>query len=293
MPTWAKTTDRVIDNGFGASRGGQPVTGIVIHHVAGTNGRDYVANANSRNSHPTYHVASSGRVTGIVHPDRRPFSSGSIDVNAVTVEIDNSRTGDPWPVSDAALEAVASIIAHHANESIRSGHDAVKNKPGETQKGFWVSWHSQVARNGTECPGQYVRDHIDSIIRRANEIKKGAKPTPKPKPKPVDPDDVLGTPPKFPLPSTWYFGPRSGPVYSVSGYHGNRYGSAATMRSHLRTFQKQMQDRGWDFSDYGIDGLYGNETAGNTKAFQREKGLKVDGLIGPKTWAAAWTKPIT
>ena len=80
MATWSKNTARVRDNGFGGSRGGKRIEGSVLHHGAGTDVLEYVANANSRDSHPTYHVNRRGVVTGIVHPDRRPFSTGhSVD----------------------------------------------------------------------------------------------------------------------------------------------------------------------------------------------------------------------
>ena len=42
-----------------------------------------------------------------------------------------------------------------------------------------------------------------------------------------------------------------------------------------------------------VDGLYGNQTASVTRAFQEEKGLGVDGLIGINTWNKAWTAKIT
>ncbi|WP_221585542.1 N-acetylmuramoyl-L-alanine amidase [Microbacterium sp. G2-8] len=99
--------------------------------------------------------------------------------------------------------------------------------------------------------------------------------------------------PAFPLPKDWYFGPESGPRESVSGHHGNRHGTASEMRKHLWRWQQRMEDRGWLFPLHGSDGLYGTETRENTLAFQREKGLKADGLIGPATWAAAWEAPVT
>ncbi|WP_236572280.1 N-acetylmuramoyl-L-alanine amidase [Nocardiopsis sp. FR4] len=88
--------------------------------------------------------------------------------------------------------------------------------------------------------------------------------------------------PPFPLPRGWYFGPRSGPAASVSGYYSHR--------SDLRRWQKQMLVRGWSID---ADGLYGPQTARIAEQFQREKRLGVDALIGPATWAAAWTAPIT
>ena len=44
---------------------------------------------------------------------------------------------------------------------------------------------------------------------------------------------------------------------------------------------------------HDADGLYGPETARVARGFQSEKGLAVDGLIGPDTWDAAWTSPVT
>ncbi|MFC9084892.1 peptidoglycan-binding domain-containing protein [Nocardiopsis dassonvillei] len=88
--------------------------------------------------------------------------------------------------------------------------------------------------------------------------------------------------PTFPLPRGSYFGPKDGPAESVSGYFSHR--------SDLRRWQKQMLVRGWSID---ADGLYGPQTARVARLFQQEKGLGVDSLIGPATWAAAWTAPIT
>ena len=88
--------------------------------------------------------------------------------------------------------------------------------------------------------------------------------------------------PAFPLLSGSYFGPKNGPAASVSGYYSHR--------DDLRTWQSRMSARGWEID---ADGLYGDQTANVVRQFQREKGLTVDGLIGPQTWAAAWTAPVT
>jgi N-acetyl-anhydromuramyl-L-alanine amidase AmpD len=88
--------------------------------------------------------------------------------------------------------------------------------------------------------------------------------------------------PAFPLPRGSYFGPRSGPATSVSGYFSHR--------ADLKQWQQRMKDRGWAIDP---DGLYGTQTHDVALAFQTEKGLDRDGLIGEKTWAAAWTAPVT
>lgn len=108
-------------------------------------------------------------------------------------------------------------------------------------------------------------------------LKSGAKKVvSKPKPKPSS------SAPKFPLKSGWYFGPRSGPTRSVSGYYGHR--------ADLRKWQAKMRNRGWTIS---VDGLYGPQTRKVARQFQAEKKLGVDGLIGKRTWDAAWEAPVT
>lgn len=88
--------------------------------------------------------------------------------------------------------------------------------------------------------------------------------------------------PAYPLPAGHYFGPKLGPAHSVSGYFSHR--------DDLRAWQQRMKDRGWNINP---DGLYGPQTSNIALAFQSEKGLVADRLIGPETWAAAWTAPIT
>lgn len=107
-----------------------------------------------------------------------------------------------------------------------------------------------------------------------------------------------GTAPAYPLPAGYYFGPLDGPNESISCMAPN--GSDHKYRPYLAQWQQRMIDRGWEecFTRYGADGMYG-ETLAVSEAgqcalqFQEQKGLTVDGLIGPQTWNAAWTYPIT
>lgn len=58
----------------------------------------------------------------------------------------------------------------------------------------------------------------------------------------------------------------------------------------VRIWQSRMRDRGWKIE---VDGVYGPKTADVAKKFQREKGLVVDGMVGPVTWRESWTATIT
>lgn len=101
------------------------------------------------------------------------------------------------------------------------------------------------------------------------------------------PSPPTGSAPPFPLPLGYYYGPLEGPKQSISGRHRT---DTDAMRAGLRAWQQRMRDRGWTVTS---DGYYGSQTRSVAIAFQREKGLVADGLIGPATWSAAWTAPIT
>lgn len=53
--------------------------------------------------------------------------------------------------------------------------------------------------------------------------------------------------------------------------------------------QRKMKARGW--RRMSVDGDFGAVTEDLVKQFQREKHLRPDGIIGPKTWKAMFTSP--
>jgi hypothetical protein len=247
--TWYPKVSGIKDNGFGGSRNGQPINGVVIHHVAGTNGLGYVANANTRNSHPTYHIANSGAVTGIVNPDRRPYSTGgSPDPNAVTFEIDNSSAGGDWPVSPAALEALIDVIVYHASQSPRAGKGFAKNEPSVKQSEFFIAWHSQY--KATACPGPFIMSQLDYIVDQCNKRASGVAPAPTPAPAPA----AIPTKPRL--------------TSSL------KRGSTGANVRYLQTALGGLK----------VDGQFGPITDKAVRAFQAAQGIKVDGIVGPITW---------
>jgi hypothetical protein len=248
--TWYPKVSGIQDNGFGGSRNGQPINGVVIHHVAGTNGLRYVANANSRNSHPTYHIANSGAVTGIVNPERRPFSTGGTpDPNAVTFEIDNSSTGGDWPVSTAALESLIDVIVFHASQSPRAGKGFAKNQKGVSQAEFFIAWHSQYS--ATACPGPFIMSQLDYIVSECNKRASSVAPAPAP----VAPPAPAPRPTK-PRLAGWLQRGSTGPVVRyIQGVLGIK-----------------------------VDGQFGPITDRAVRDFQRRHRLKIDGIVGPITY---------
>lgn len=78
------------------------------------------------------------------------------------------------------------------------------------------------------------------------------------------------------------------PAMSVD-YFGPAYGHNYNAPD-VRTWQQQMRNRGWTID---VDQVYGPGSEQVCRQFQAEKGLGVDGMVGPQTWAATWNAPVT
>lgn len=56
--------------------------------------------------------------------------------------------------------------------------------------------------------------------------------------------------------------------------------------SYVTLLQTTLINKGYKLPKYGVDGDFGNETLSAVKKFQKDNGLVVDGIVGPKTWSA-------
>jgi surface antigen len=68
--------------------------------------------------------------------------------------------------------------------------------------------------------------------------------------------------------------------------------------SDMLMWQRQIIQRGWTINANGTtgkgdDSIFSKDDHDVLIKFQQEKGLKVDGKIGPKSWNAAWLLPVT
>lgn len=54
----------------------------------------------------------------------------------------------------------------------------------------------------------------------------------------------------------------------------------------VKALQQQLIALGYDLGKWGADGDFGSATENAVKAFQKDKGLAVDGIVGPSTWEA-------
>lgn len=103
----------------------------------------------------------------------------------------------------------------------------------------------------------------------------------------------------YPLPDSYYFGWAHWGNESISGWYGTKF-KGVYSKTWLKRFGRQLVKRGWPvgkgrsyLTQYGNDGMYGDEWAKLIRHFQQDQNLKVDGLAGPNTWYAAFNNPIT
>ena len=240
-----------------------------------------------------YAVSQNGDVYSLRGRDRQCGGNGGTTTNrrgqAILVLVGNSEQ----PTQDA-IEGVRWAIAH-----IQEKHASAKK----------ILGHRDSFEASTACPGSILYGMVKSGVFYGSK-KGGGKPSvpsggaSKPAPKPASkPKPSASKAPTFPLPrrkgGLYSYGPPSGPKTSVSGrtrnsgapgdvvLQGGRWYSKG-----LKMWQQRMLDRGW--SGIGVaDGRYGPKTERVVRQFQKSKGLGVDGKIGPGTWDAAWTEPVT
>ena len=289
MTNWAATTDQIIDNGFGQSRSGSSIQGAIIHHAAGTDALGYVANQNSRNSHPTYHIARDGKATGIVHPDRRPYSTAnSVDQIAVTFEIDNEAVGGVWPITDASMEALLQVLLDHGAQSSRTGF--AKNIRGQNQTEFFIGYHSQYV--ATACPGPYITSRIDWIVSELNSRVAGRytppassapASTPAPAPAPSAPASSGGWAANLPNKAS-----QRRVQKALAGRRPSRYNGPTDGVCGPNTWKGvQTTIRGVGYTG-PVDGIPGANTCRLIQVYAARFGDytgPVDSILGPYSWA--------
>ncbi|MFJ1708582.1 N-acetylmuramoyl-L-alanine amidase [Kitasatospora sp. NPDC088346] len=232
--------------------------GLVLHVQDGRNSPFGWFDDEDSEASSDFWVSTSGRIEQYVDTGSdRAWAQGAGNRAYASVETEGYPSE---PLTAAQIEGVAQIYAWGA----RLWAWPLQVIDSTTERGF--TWHGAggAAWGGhPDCPGPIRKAQRGAILARAAELL--GKPTP-----------AQPTPPAADYPS-W----------------PGRYISLRSPRmsgSDVRQWQQRMRDRGWSID---VDGVFGPQSAGVLHAFQAEKGLDADSVLGPASWAAAWTAPRT
>jgi hypothetical protein len=269
-----------------SSRGGSAVRLIVLHTAQGATTYQslgsYFANPASQVSSHVGIDDTANTVGEYVARSGKAWTAGNANPYSIQAELCAFAEWDPatWNTHPTMLSNTAAWVAE---EAAAYGIPIVKLSAAQAQDGHsrGVCQHVDLGAAGGghwDCGPNFP---IDNVIAMAKGQAPSPGPTP-PTPTPTPPSG--GKAPAFPYPSSDYLGQPSSDPHCHSGFYG---GVDAT---NVRTWQQQMANRGWTI---GVDGQYGPQSESVCRQFQSEKGLGVDGLVGPQTWGAAWTSPVT
>ncbi len=171
MSTYSPLTAKVMHTSKSESRRGNSITGVVVHHWAGTAGGVERLVHSSDAASANYIILSQdgphgkdGDIIGSVPEERRAWTSGSLAADAprITIEVQNSSTGGDWPVSVAALRSLVRLIADIAD---RYGWGTLTTAHVRGHREF----------QSTTCPGPYLWSRRAQIIRDAQAARGGAR----------------------------------------------------------------------------------------------------------------------
>lgn len=298
---------------------------ITIHHIAGVLTAKEIANlANFTDpkyeSSCNYAVGNDGNIALIVEEKNRSWctSNRENDHRAITIEVSNSVKGDPWPVSDKALEATINLCVDICK---RNGIEKINYTGDKTGN---LTMHKWFAATG--CPGPYLSEKFPYI---ANEINKRLGvdiPVEKRELHLGDKgEDVIQLQKDLielgynldPWGADGDFGKDTDKTVrafqkksnlDVDGWVGkNTYAAIEKALAEKRKpapapalvelqlgsqgtevieLQKKLLKLGYDLSPWGADGDFGQKTNAAVRAFQKDNNLDVDGIVGPNTLAA-------
>jgi hypothetical protein len=250
-----------------SARGGAKVRLIVLHTAEGALTIESLGSFfKNKGSQVSSHVGADDKANTVgeyVLPGWKAWTAANANPVAVQIELCAFARWSPaeWSKHPNMLQNCAAWIAE---ESKRFGIPIVKLSPAQARgSGRGVCQHRDLGSWGgghSDCGNGFP---IDKVLAMAKSQPGTVAPPPTPPP-------TGGKAPPFP---------------------GRLLRQPPTMAgADVRTWQARMRARGWKID---VDGAYGPGSANVCRQFQAEKRLGVDGIVGPKTWAAAWTAPIS
>ena len=246
-------TRRAISNNVGGNLSSQ--RGLVLHHQAGNGSLYSFFNNPASKVSAHFWVSKSGLIEQYVDTAKVSWHGRDLNSNWVGVETEGCAAAPhAEPMTDAMFNA---LVRLYREGNRRHGWP---NQLASSNGGRGFGYHRMAVN--TACPCDVRLGRRAAILSAAFS---GASAPP-----PSSSPPSTGTAPRM---TADYFGQK----------HNARHGD-------VRTWQAQMRARGWAID---VDQIFGPGSERVCRQFQAEKSLGVDGLVGPKTWAASWNAKVT
>ena len=158
-----------------SSRNGAKITKITPHHMSGNLSIESCGNTFkpvARQASSNYGIGTDGRIALYVDESMRAWTSSSYenDRRAVTIEVANCATGEPWPISDAAWN---SLVALCVDICQRNG---IKGLTWDGTPNGSLTAHYMFAN--TDCPGTTLKGRMQELADTVNsKLNNGWKPS--------------------------------------------------------------------------------------------------------------------
>lgn len=238
-----------------------PVKTVVLHHTATAASNDgakdmrNIENGEQAMGYTTIAYHECGHPSGSVYEGRGVKHKGAATLGRNSDTLAYSFIGNFQNIqpTDVALEACSQRLA----EWVRQGR---------LTKDFALKPHSDFF--ATACCGSKLKPKIPGIRARVSAI--------------LDNGPVLNPQPGSDTSS-------NNPVSAQAPPYGGLL-LKGSKGGYVRQAQQKLRDRGWNIA---VDGSYGPKTEAIVRLFQKDKRLAQDGIVGPATWKAIFTSPIT
>lgn len=221
---------------------------ITIHHMASNATIERCGEIfQTREASTNYGIGTDGRVGMYVEEKDRSWASANKpnDHRAVTIELANDGGASTnWHVSDTAIEKCIELCVDICQ---RNGIEKL-NFTGDTSGNLTMhKWFI-----ATTCPGPYLESKFPYI---ANEVNKRLGHDVNP----VEPNEEVCN-------------------VDLKVLKKGSEGDA------VKSLQILLIGYGYSCGSWGADGDFGSATDKAVKAYQKDNGLVVDGIVGPATW---------
>jgi peptidoglycan hydrolase-like protein with peptidoglycan-binding domain len=229
--------------------------GLVLHHAVMNGSLHDFFNSPAAEVSAHFWVSQSGVIEQYVDSERVAWHGMALNGAYCGVETEGcAAPPHAEPMSDAMVAALGDLYGEGAGR--HGWPNALAEANG--QPGF--GYHRMEVATACPCDVRLAR-RPDILAMAFGGSSAAAPPSPSPGPAGAAAPPFPGT-----------------PLINFTSGHGTAQ------------WQAQMAARGWGLA---VDDLYGGDSEQVCRQFQSEKGLAVDGIVGPDTWAAAWTAPVT